>query len=221
MDEYIVLNSNKSFKIPFLQGILDHKKIDNDENLESLLKKFAPDKWKYTSDSDRLQAAIDYASYHVNKLGLRGQIRFRCKPMSDNDYGNYDPNIKGITINSYYMSNPDILINTIAHECKHAEQHVRAMNPKTKEDLEFKHNVENYITAEEDYQAYFNQILEKDARKYADVYSNTYKELMKSLGYRFSKDNKEGIRSKIEKAIKQARNTNNNHLSHKREREER
>lgn len=49
--------------------------------------------------------------------------------------------------------------DTVAHECRHAWQYTQE---------EFTDNLNNYITAEQDYQGYYTQLVETDARYYAE-----------------------------------------------------
>ncbi len=44
----------------------------------------------------------------------------------DDSYGFYDPQRNTITLNSLFLSDPIELVNTIAHEMRHAYQHMRA-----------------------------------------------------------------------------------------------
>lgn len=70
------------------------------------------------------------------------------------------------------MGNAAETADTISHEYRHCYQHERAEKLETERDLEFKEGFDNYIDPENDYFAYKNQLVEKDAREYADVVKN-------------------------------------------------
>lgn len=93
--------------------------------------------------------------------------------------------------------------DTISHEYRHKYQHERADKLETERDLEFKEGFDNYIRAEDDYRGYKEQLVESDARAYAQVvkeriasYSdvdteNNISAKHSSLGTEFSKLNPE------------------------------
>ena len=59
--------------------------------------------------------------------------------------------------------------DTISHEYRHKYQHERAEKLETERDLAFKDGFDNYIRAEDDYQGYKEQLVEADARAYAQA----------------------------------------------------
>jgi hypothetical protein len=58
--------------------------------------------------------------------------------------------------------------DTIAHESRHCFQHMRAQNPQNEQDEEFRDSFDNYIDPDIDRQGYRDQLVERDAREYAD-----------------------------------------------------
>lgn len=90
-------------------------------------------------------------------------------------YGCYDPKDNTITLNSQFLSDPVELVNTIAHETRHAYQFMRADKLETREDALFKVGNDNYISPIPlssggwlNYTDYYNQYVEVDARVFAN-----------------------------------------------------
>ena len=96
----------------------------------------------------------------------------------DNAYGYYDQNKNLISINEKYTNNPVEVVNTIAHELRHAYQHYRAEVLESWGDALFKVNYDNYISPMQlsnggwlfftDYQ---DQYVEVDARAFAKIFT--------------------------------------------------
>ena len=88
----------------------------------------------------------------------------------------------GIMLNELYIATDNdlllkFLINTVVHECRHAMQHEAARGIDTHGCSaglieQWRRNIEDYIQPEEDDEAYYKQIMEWDARLFAEkVYS--------------------------------------------------
>lgn len=96
--------------------------------------------------------------------------------------GYYNHNAKGITLNELFLATDNdyllkFLINTVVHECRHAMQidavkgiNTHGCSPELIE--KWRRNIADYIRPGEDDEAYFKQIVEWDARLFAEkVYS--------------------------------------------------
>lgn len=91
------------------------------------------------------------------------------------NWGGYNPLTNKIELNSNYLEKSDCedLLNTILHESRHAFQNkcIDTPNSVTVKDniIEvWKDNFDNYIRPDEDFEAYENQEIEKDANYFAD-----------------------------------------------------
>lgn len=111
------------------------------------------------------------------QMGIDAKISF-C-PKGPNDCGCYSNWNNKIELNSDYLENSDCtgLMNTILHESRHAFQHECVNNPKFSNVNEFtraswKNNFDNYISPEDDFEAYEDQEIEKDANYFADGVMN-------------------------------------------------
>ena len=61
----------------------------------------------------------------------------------------------------------DEAADTVAHELWHAYQYERASNPRTKMDHMYLENFNDYITPSDDFEGYQSQLLESEARAFA------------------------------------------------------
>jgi len=156
---------------------------------ESLL--LTGDKWTTLSDEQKievLQNIENHSAYESGRLSCPVVGRFLYTGNDGVVLGSYDPNTKNIYINtsqfdseSKYGGSSEALVTTCLHEGRHAYQH-QVVNGSVKCEDEaiaaiWKDNLSdgNYISYKENPRAYYNQPVEVDARKFAEV---KYKELL-------------------------------------------
>lgn len=85
--------------------------------------------------------------------------------------GYYAPELNAIIVNASLFRDGMQLCKTIAHEIRHAWQEQRANLPEemqTALDKALKENIENYICPEDNYREYRLQLVEMDARSFAE-----------------------------------------------------
>ena len=95
-----------------------------------------------------------------------------------NDCGVYNHATHSTELNRSLLNDPGELIDTIAHELRHAYQHQKAMAPESELDLLYRVNFDNYISPLPlgdgkflfftDYQ---DQLVEVEARAFAKQFS--------------------------------------------------
>ena len=169
-----------------------------------ILSPFKQEKWEQLSVQEQKQAIEKLADYNAEILGVEDKPRIVYYNAEDPcDYGGYSAKQNTIYINEYNMNDAAETADTISHEYRHKYQHERADKLETERDLEFKEGFDNYIRAEDDYRGYKEQLVESDARAYAQVvkekiasYSdvdteNNVSAEHSSLGTEFSKLNPE------------------------------
>lgn len=169
-----------------------------------ILSPFKQEKWEQLSVQEQKQAIEKLADYNAEILGVEDKPRIVYYYAEDPcDYGGYSAKQNAIYINEYNMNDAAETADTISHEYRHKYQHERADKLETERDLEFKEGFDNYIRAEDDYRGYKEQLVESDARAYAQVvkekiasYSdvdteNNVSAEHSSLGTEFSKLNPE------------------------------
>ena len=156
--------------------------FDIDDRFKTILERYSPDKWESLSDTERTEVISDFVRVLGESLKLKELPEIIVYDDQSNSYGYYDSSENTISLNKEYFNDPAELVNTIAHEMRHAYQHYRADLLETYEDLLYKVNLENYISPVElpdggwlfftDYQ---DQYVEVDARAFANLFTEVMK----------------------------------------------
>ena len=151
-------------------------KIDRD--IKSVLDKFSNDKWESLSDADRKEVISEFVSIISKKMNIEKIPDISFTDEKENICGAYNPQKNVVEINSNNLSNPKEVVDTVAHELRHAYQHQRALMPESHLDLLYKMNFENYISPIQlpdgkylffiDYQ---DQLVEAEARAFAKLFT--------------------------------------------------
>ena len=121
----------------------------------------------------RCEIASNFYDGVKKNMGIDAELSFETKPT--HQLGGYNPLTNRIELNSNYLEKADCedLLNTILHESRHAFQNkcIDTPNSVTVKDniIEvWRDNFDNYIRPDEDFEAYENQEIEKDANYFAD-----------------------------------------------------
>ena len=131
---------------------------------------------------------IAYQFYDGIKQEMDIDAKLSFDPtMARKELGCYNPINNTIKLNANYLETPDCkdLMNTLLHESRHAFQHRCVKHPEScdvspKVIEEWKDNHKHYIRPDDDFVAYENQPIEKDANEFAD---SVMKEGMKQVQY--------------------------------------
>lgn len=147
------------------------------DKILNLLDNFRQEKWDSLDDHELVSFINEPAKAIGEELGL-DRIPIINISECDDAYGYYDPKNNSITLNNMLLSDPIELVDTIAHELRHAYQYMRADILDTREDALYKVNFENYITPIPlpeggwlNFLDYYNQYVEVDARAFADKFT--------------------------------------------------
>lgn len=152
-----------------------------DDRLIKLLDQFSPETWEYMDDTERYEVISEFISTLSEGLELN-DIPELAVFDDDDAYGFYSPSDNTINLNQHFFDNPVELVNTIAHETRHAYQEYRAGLLETREDALYRVNLDNYISPIPlpdggwlfftDYQ---DQYVEVDARAFANLFTEAMK----------------------------------------------
>jgi len=150
----------------------------NDQQLDAILDNFHDGKWGDLSLEGQKQAMSELAGFVAADTGNINppEIVFR-DDMPDGAYGAYNPNSNTIEINVNMMGDPAEAADTITHEMWHAHQEQVAGDPSNPRAAEYQEGFDNYITADIDFEAYENQMVEAEARDYAQGFKNRLNKL--------------------------------------------
>lgn len=148
-----------------------------DEKLLSTLSKFDDSNWAEFGEEDKIKCISELASVIGDKLGITEKPELRFFDGDDNLCGAFSQFDNSIEINKSLFSNPKEIIDTIAHEMRHAYQCERACIGETYQDKMYGYNFLNYIKPvmkDGSYINYFDyqdQLIEAEARAFADLFT--------------------------------------------------
>ena len=143
------------------------------EQLDSVLNNFREDNWSDLSLEDQKQSMTDLAACVASDTGNNNppEIVFR-DDMNDGEYGGYNPETNTLEINENMLDDSAEAADTVAHEMWHAHQQQCAMDPTSEKGREYQEGFDNYISPEYDFEGYENQMVEAEAREYAQGFKD-------------------------------------------------
>ena len=145
----------------------------SNEKLDSLLDNFQDDKWSDLSLDEQKQSMTDLADYVAADTENKNppDIVFR-DDMPDGSYGGYNSESNTMEINANMLGDSIEAADTIAHEMWHAHQQQEALDPSSEKGREYQEGFDNYISPEYDFEGYQNQMVESEARDYAQGFKD-------------------------------------------------
>ena len=148
------------------------KDTDSDQ-LDSVLDNFKEDNWSDLSQEEQKQSMTDLAGYVAADTGNINppEIVFR-DDMNDGEYGGYNPETNKLEVNVNMLNDSAEAADTIAHEMWHAHQQQCALDPTNEKGREYQEGFDNYISPEYDFEGYENQMVEAEAREYAQGFKD-------------------------------------------------
>ncbi|MBE6730241.1 MAG: hypothetical protein E7564_00965 [Ruminococcaceae bacterium] len=160
------------------EGFKDVNLDTDSERLNSSLSNFEASNWENLSLDEQKESMQGLADYVSEISGIENPPKIEYyNNETEGDYGGYDPESNTLMVNEYMLYNSDEAADTIAHELWHCHQHERAMNPQSALDYQYQHNFDNYISPDLDQQAYEDQLVEAEARAFA----NQFKDRLQAL----------------------------------------
>jgi len=151
----------------------EYSKDVGSEQLDSVLDNFREGNWSDLSLEDQKQSMTDLANYVAADTGNKNppEIIFR-DDMNDGQYGGYNPGTNTLEVNVNMIGNSAEAADTIAHEMWHAHQQQCALDPTSEKGREYQEGFDNYISPEYDFEGYQNQMVEAEARDYAQGFKD-------------------------------------------------
>lgn len=152
--------------------------IKLDESTLDALEKFQPDNWELLDTNERHDAVKELVKCISDIQGLSEVPEVEFIDDRDNSCGFYSERGNYIGINERYLDDPKEIVDTIAHETRHAYQHYRGEVLETPVDEIYKFNFEHYIAPEYDADGfctnffdYYDQYVEVEARAFANEFA--------------------------------------------------
>lgn len=146
---------------------------DNPERLDASLENFESGVWENLSMDEQKDAMNGLAEYVEEVIGFDSppEIVYYNNP-EDGDYGGYSAATNTLEINEHMLYQNEEAADTVAHELWHAYQHQRAENPCTTKDQLYQYGFENYVSPEDDFTGYQEQLVEAEARAFAQQFKD-------------------------------------------------
>ena len=142
--------------------------FEDTERLDSSLENFTSENWENLSLNEQKEKMTDLAQYIIDVTGLKNPPKIEFyNSGQDGDYGGFNRATNTLSINEHMLYQNDEAADTVAHELWHAYQYERASNPSTKLDHMYLENFNDYIIPDDDFEGYQSQILESEARAFA------------------------------------------------------
>ena len=147
--------------------------LTNSEYLDSVLDNFREGNWSDLSLEDKKRSITDLADYAIADTGIENppEIIFSTD-MPDGTYGGYNPGSNTIEINVNMLDDSLEAADTITHEMWHAYQEQASKDPSNPRAGEYRDGFDNYISPEFDFEGYENQMVEAEARDYAQGFKD-------------------------------------------------
>ena len=164
---------------------------------DKTMEKFCQGNWENLEPDEKKTAIEKLAEYNYDILGIKEPIKIEYYDKNvEGDYGGYDEKSNTLFINIRNLQNGPETADTVAHEMRHAYQHMRAGELETNRDLSFAINFSRYIKPEQNQSAYEQQIVEKDAA----LYAQRFKKYVESLDSTMEKSTDKTVENKADRA---------------------
>ncbi|MDR0286692.1 MAG: hypothetical protein LBI03_03145 [Clostridiales bacterium] len=143
------------------------------ERLSALLDGFTEENWNNMDMDGRKEQILKLSDYVKDVLALENppNIDYYYEPWGT--YGDYDPIENTVHINEYMLDDPYEAADTVAHELWHTYQHERALSPESPKDFQYEIGFDNYICPWDDFDGYQTQLVEAEARAFADQFKGS------------------------------------------------
>lgn len=149
----------------------------NSPEIRTALLPFEQSTWENLSEFERTAAIDNLKDILSDKLSLSEKPNIEYFEDEKNNCGCYVSGEHKILINKNTFENPSEVVNTVAHEMRHAYQYERANIGETYTDILYRYNFLNYIYPKKvngkyvNFTDYQNQLIEAEARAFAKVFN--------------------------------------------------
>lgn len=147
-----------------------------DSEVQNLLSRFQEPTWSEMSMEEQKCVISDFANILGRRLEIAEQPEIEFYVSSPNDCGCFDPDKNVIRVNQMNFDTPQEIVDTVAHEMRHAYQYERVQKMENHEDFLYAYNFANYIAPIETVDGYANfieyqdQLVEAEARAFANMF---------------------------------------------------
>ena len=169
--------------------------LETMNNRTDVIAKLENEKWNALSSSAHLNTLQEILDIECAYLGLPYSLTVSVIEMDrESIHGSYSHSKRTVNINQTVFSSasPEYLLSILLHEVYHSFEHAcidlwKTTEPSYQNLLLFDRAViyayesSNYISGDEDYQGYYNQLMESDSRTYSELRSQDYRDVLTYL----------------------------------------
>lgn len=148
----------------------------NSPEIKDALLPFEKSTWEKLTELEKATAIDNLTNILSDKLSLSEKPIVEFFEDNKNNCGCYVSGENKIRINKNNFDNPNEVVDTIAHEMRHAYQYERANIGETYMDILYRYNFANYIEPVKvdkkyvNFTDYQNQLVEAEARAFAKLF---------------------------------------------------
>lgn len=148
----------------------------NTPEISGVLKPFEQSNWDELSEAKKAIAIDNLVGMLSEKLNLSEKPLIEYYEAEKNECGCYIGGKNTMRINKNILDIPGEVVDTIAHELRHAYQYKRAIIGETYMDMLYGYNFLNYIEPKQidkkyvNFTDYQNQLVEAEARAFAKLF---------------------------------------------------
>lgn len=146
------------------------------KEIQEALASFKTPIWESLTMEEKEDSCKELSQKIADRLGIDNKPEVEFYEADPHDCGAFDPDRNCIRINRNNFDSPQEIVDTIAHETRHAYQYQRAVSPETYIDLLYAYNFTHYIVPYADENGYVNfmdyqdQLIEAEARAFANLF---------------------------------------------------
>lgn len=148
------------------------------EDTKKALELFNGDNWENLDVDERYELITELVDSIGQGLGLENIPGIELVDREDNCPGYYSEHGNYIGINVNYWDDYKDIVDTVAHETRHAYQRFRADKLENHQDEVYEFNFDHYISTDYDtegncihFKEYYEQYIETEARAYAKEFA--------------------------------------------------
>lgn len=144
-----------------------------DDEVQGALSRFREPAWNELSVDEKKLLVNEFAGVLEERIGIKNSPAIEFYESDPSDCGYFDPEENTINVNETNFNDPQEIVDTVAHEMRHAYQYERAQKLETYEDFLYAYNFANYISpymvagGHVNFLDYQDQIIEAEARAFA------------------------------------------------------
>jgi len=145
----------------------------SDARLDTMLDNFQETNWDKLELDEQKELLTSLGDCLADTTGNKNppEIIF-SDTMEDGEYGAFIPETNTLEINENMLDDSSEAVDTVAHEMWHAYQQQCACDPTSEKGREYQDGFDDYISPEYDFEGYENQMVETEAREFAQGIKN-------------------------------------------------